>query len=465
MTVTQVLWEAIVNIIIGNHIDPAIRDRGDLRAWTQRVLWFAGDGDAVVLCCAPDPAFLAYVTSLTGTDPATLTFLIPPPGCHGGGLIDPQALASAEFAVQVRNHLGASRLGEVEEVFALWPSASVAALAARLGISGRLPGAGFLAQGGGELCNSKATFRALAAATGVPVPDGTVCRSPREASAATGELLAAAGAVVVKQAHNGAGVGNQIVTRDPALAPGHVGARHLWQLAGDGQGAIEDYWAARWDWASAQGRFPVVIEEAVPHVVSAYSEHHAAGTGTRPTGTGTLHYAGRKLARQAVPPRGPALMARAQLLDGGTRLAEAYQALGYRGYLSADAVITPDGRAVFTEVNAQVSGSLHIYQVIDGHIVNTSTAPERTVAEYHSPASWPVSSLAGFLDAVGRLGCGWDPAARTGVIVSMPLIPGPDGIARFLFCIASDGGDSERDILACLDRYFTTVPASAGASA
>jgi hypothetical protein len=453
-----------VKILIGNHIDPAIRDRGDLRAWTQRVLWFARDGDAVVLCCDPDPAFLSYATSLTGTDPATLTFLIPPPGRHGGCLIDPQVLASAEFATHAGNRLGASRLGEVEEVFALWPAASIAALAARLGISDRLPGAGFLAQGGGELCNSKATFRTLAAVTGVPVPDGAVCRSPSEAIAATSELLAAMGAVVVKQAHNGAGVGNQIVTRDPALAPGHTGARHLWQLAGDGPEAIEDYWSQRWDWASAQGRFPVVIEEAVPHVVSAYSEHHADGTGTRPTGVGTLHYVGRKLARQAVPPRGPALDARAQLLNGGARLAEAYQALGYRGYLSADAVITPDGRAVFTEVNAQVSGSLHIYQVIDGRIVKTSTAPERIVAEYHSPASWAVSGLAGFLAVAASLGCGWDPGTRTGVIASMPLIPGPDGIARFLFCIASDGGDRERDILARLDRHFTTAPASAGAS-
>jgi hypothetical protein len=166
-----------------------------------------------------------------------------------------------------------------------------------------------------------------------------------------------------------------------------------------------------------------------------------------------------------VPPRGPALAAREQLLDGGTRLASAYQALGYRGYLSADAVITPAGRAVFTEVNAQVSGSLHIYQVIDGRIVKTSAAPQRTVAEYHSPASWRVSSLGGFLDAAGRLGCGWDPGTRTGVIASMPLIPGPDGAARFLFCIASDGGGSERGTLARLDSHFTTAPATAGATA
>ncbi|MFH9826567.1 preATP grasp domain-containing protein [Streptomyces bobili] len=58
-----------MRIIIANHIDPAIRDRHDLRAWTQRALWGARDGDLVVLRAPPDPHFLRYATALTGTDP------------------------------------------------------------------------------------------------------------------------------------------------------------------------------------------------------------------------------------------------------------------------------------------------------------------------------------------------------------------------------------------------------------
>ena len=346
-----------MKILIGNHIDPAIRDRGDLRAWTQRVLWFARDGDAVVLSCDPDRDFLAYATALTGTDPRSLAFFKVPQGAHGEGLIDPQCLASPGFAGQVRGVLGRERLAATLEVFALWPSAGVSAFAGHLGIGDRFPGAGFFAQGGGELCNSKAVFRALAATAGVAVPEGAVCRSPREAAAAMRDLLAIRGGTVVKQAHNGAGAGNQLVVLDSSLAAGHAGARHLHQL-GDDRDAVVAYWESRWDWASAQGRFPVVIEELVPHVVSAYSEHYAAGTGTTPTGTGTLHYAERRLARQAVPPRTLDDAVRAQLLDGGARLAGTYRDVGYRGYLSADVVITLDGRPVFTEVNAQVSGSL-----------------------------------------------------------------------------------------------------------
>ncbi|MCZ0999673.1 hypothetical protein O1M63_18655 [Streptomyces mirabilis] len=65
------------------------------------------------------------------------------------------------------------------------PSASVARFATALGLSEKLPGYDFLAQGGGELVNNKAAFRTLAAAAGVPVAAGTVVRDPGEAAAAT----------------------------------------------------------------------------------------------------------------------------------------------------------------------------------------------------------------------------------------------------------------------------------------
>ncbi|MGH8938353.1 MAG: hypothetical protein ACRDV2_03280, partial [Actinomycetes bacterium] len=87
-------------------------------------------------------------------------------------------------------------------------------------------------------------------------------------------------------AHNGAGVGNQLVLRDASLASDHVGARHLHQLDNDDPEAIEAYWTQRWDWASVQSRFPVVIEEFTPHTMSVYSEHYATDDGTQPTEMG-----------------------------------------------------------------------------------------------------------------------------------------------------------------------------------
>ena len=335
----------------------------------------------------------------------------------------------------------------------------MARFATALGIGDRFPGAAFFAQGGGELGNNKANFRALAAGAGVPIASGAVARSEREAVEAAAILLDGAGAIMVKQAHNGAGVGNQLLVRDASLASDHVGARHIHRLDGEGKEAVEAYWKERWDWASASGRFPVVIEEFVPDAASVYSEHYASDNGTRPTEMGTLLYVGRRLSHQIVPLRGMDENVREQLLEGGARLAEVYRTLGYRGHLSADAVALPDGRVAFTEVNAQVSGSLHIYQVIAHRIVDTSATPERSVVEYHVPPTWAVPDFGAFLDATHELGCDYDPATRTGVIVSMPVIPLEPGRAQFVFCLAYATNADRQAVWDALDQRFAAVPA------
>lgn len=54
----------------------------------------------------------------------------------------------------------------VEEIWALWPSASVARFAEALDLSEKLPGCGFFSQGGGELVNNKAVLPTASARTG-----------------------------------------------------------------------------------------------------------------------------------------------------------------------------------------------------------------------------------------------------------------------------------------------------------
>jgi hypothetical protein len=454
-----------VRILIGNHIDPAIRDRSDMRAWTQRILWFSGQDDLVVLCSEPDTQFLRYVSAFTRVDPDLLKIVVTPPGNCGDKLLDPETLTEESFLRKIRESLGEGNLNQVEEIFALWPSAGISRFAAALGLTDRYPGAAFFAQAGGEVVNNKAVFRALAAGAGVPIARGAVCRSEDEAVASTRALLqAAAGAVVVKQAHNGAGVGNELLLGDHRLACDHVGARHLHHLPSSEPTAIEAYWQKRWSWASAAGRFPVVVEEFIPEATSLYSEHHADDAGTHPSETGTLLYVGRRLSHQIVPLRDIPAAVHAQLVQGGTRLARTYRAIGYRGYLSADAVATPDGQVLFTEVNAQVSGSLHIYQVIAHRIVDTGAQPVRSVVEYHVPPTWAVADLESFLTAVSDLGCAYDPITRTGVIVSMPAIALEPGRAQFVFCIAYEA-DSERiDVWNRLNERFALLPANAYAA-
>lgn len=246
-----------MRILIGNHIDPSTRTRGDMRAWTRRLFWFARPGGLLILCCEPDAAFVDYALAHTGVKREELTVLTAPAGACGNRLFDPASLTVPAFVEQVWAALGpdgAGAVSAVSAVFVLWPSAAVARLADALGVADRFPGTAFFGQGGGEIGNSKANFRALAVA-GVPIPRGCICRSRTEAIEATGALLetSESGAVVVKQAHNGTGVGNQLLVRDQDMAVDHVGARHLRHLA-PGVDGVAAYWAERWPWASGEGR-------------------------------------------------------------------------------------------------------------------------------------------------------------------------------------------------------------------
>lgn len=430
-----------MRILVGNHIDGSIRVGTNMSAAVQRILWFAHDGDLIVLPAAPDSEYLAHVTGYTGVDPSTLRFHTAPPGEHGSSLLDPLSLLDPAFLASVRADLTV----EVSEVFPLWPSAGVARFAIALGLADRLPGYAFTVQGGGEPANSKAHFRALAAAAGVPIAAGTVCRSRAEAEQALTELLECTGGAVVKQAHNGSGNGNRLVFTGTALPAGHVGARHLSVLRHSLR-AVQDFWAEHWAWATADNRFPVVIEEFVPDAVSVYTEYRITDCSVTRTGAGILDYADRVLSKQVVPLRPADLGATTyrNLIAGGEQLAEVWRAFGYRGYLSADAVVDQVGRVTFTEVNAQVSGSPHLYEVIAGQLVRASDPPERVVAEYEVPADWGVSSVAEFVAGARRAGCAYDRASRTGALVSTAPLRVAGRSTEFMYCIAY-GTSGERD--------------------
>ncbi|WP_097239453.1 hypothetical protein [Streptomyces sp. 1331.2] len=74
-----------MRILIGNSDDDLVFPRTDHRAWAQRILWLAGDGDTVVLPCAPDAAFLGHLAGLTGVDPSSLDIHVPPPAGSATG--------------------------------------------------------------------------------------------------------------------------------------------------------------------------------------------------------------------------------------------------------------------------------------------------------------------------------------------------------------------------------------------
>jgi hypothetical protein len=438
-----------MRILVGNHIDSSIQARKDMRSWTQRVLWFARDGDCVILPGRVDEEFLSYVTGLTGVDPDSLKIHVPPPGESGDHLLETRRLMDEGFLRAV-----AADLSEVTEIEPLWPSSALAGFAEALGLADRLPGGRFLSQSGGELVNNKAYFRVLAAAAGVPTAPGGVAHSVAEAVDLMTALLRCSNAVMVKQAHNGAGGGNQIVLAGDDIETGHAGAKHVHRL-GSGEDAIAAYWHERWAWASAGDRFPVVVERFQPRSSTIFSEHHLEDSGTRPTETGSLGFVDRWLSEQVVPLRTVDDDVRARLVDGGTRLAETYRAVGHRGYISADAVIDDAGELIFTEVNARVSGTTHVYEPIAHRIVDVWRAPERTIVDFHWPKrEWRLAGFAEFLDACTDLGCAYDPVDRIGVIVTTPF----DDLRGLSFCVVHDIDETRDAIRRKLDERFRREP-------
>lgn len=437
-----------MRILIANHIDDFLLWQADQRTFTQRVFWFAADHDVLILAAEPDPVFVEHVTRTNGVDARTLRIHVTPQGRFERKMFDPQTLLDEAFLQEVAAGLDRDA---VTEVFPLWPSPPIAAFAERLGLSDRLPGAGFTAQGGGELANSKATFRALAAAHGIPIADGEVCRTIADAEVALQRLLAT-GPVMVKQVQNCAGVGNELLFGDTAVASDHAGARHQRQVLG--AEGVRSYLEERWEWASVGGRFPVVFERFVPGCRTIFAEFVADDGGVRHAATGALIYKKRRLVAESTPLRDVASNVLAELVQRGQQLAEVYRGLGYRGYMSADAVVDESGALIFTEMNARVGGSPHIYEGIGERVVGVFRSPERSVVQFLTPPTWKVESLEDFLRATRELGCAYDPKTRKGVLIGIPPLTGVSGGA-FLFCVAYDEIAEPGRILESLDARFS----------
>lgn len=443
----------MARLLIGNHQDNPVWLSKEMRSWPQRVLWFAEPGDVLVLPCAPDGDFLEHVCSLVGVDPTSLRFHVVPPGRYGEKSMDPLSLTTESFVREVRKDAE-----DIHEVVPLWPSAAVARFADAIGVRDRLPGADFLAQDGVEIANSKACFRAFAAACGVPLAAGEVCREPEQLVAAINQLLPLSGGVMVKQANNAAGSGNEIVLRDPGLATGHAGGRFVHLLA-SGRGTVERYVDDRWDWASSEGRFPVVVEEFQPDRRTVYAEHSTTDEGVELGDVGTLRYVAGRLTYETVPYFDMPGDARERLIGWSRVLSEHYRNLGYRGVLGPDALLSSSGDIAFTEMNARFTGSTHLYRAIGHRVVDTTRTPRRTVTQVQAFADWNVRDLKDLLTGATELGLGYDPATRKGVVASMPVIPVVSD-KRFLFSLVHET-DAELDaMMDLLVKRFGKVPAA-----
>lgn len=437
-----------MKLIIANHVDHLITKLSkDDRIFSQRVFWFAKNHDIIILHCEPDKSYLEYVTSLTGVNPNTLKIFVPQKNKYNGRHFDLDGLSDNYFMEQVSKYVE-----EVESIMALWVSPPIVNFVRRLGIADKLQGAEFFSQNGSELVNNKAYFRVFASTANIPISQGEVCYSPEDALQTIIEKLKKSNAVMIKQVHSGAGVGNELLIKDSDLKIDHVGAMQVYYLKSSSPDEINKYISERWEWASCQGKRAVVIEDFIEDSDTIYAEFFAEDSGVRHTGSGRLGYTQRRLVEEIAPLRNIPNEIERNLITYGERLAKLYHLIGYRGYMSADAVVNKNGDLVFTEMNARISGSLHIYDSIAQRVVNANIQPKRTVIQFHSPIHWKPVNFSYFKSLLIEKSIAYDPVERKGVIISFPVITDIGGYISF--CIVYE---NEQEVTKIMDILETSL--------
>lgn len=382
---------------------------------SHRLLWLARPGDVVVLPTAPDPDFVDYVWETLGFGNDRVRLVVPPAGRQGSNLLYADRLADSDFRARLR---ALHSDNPVTEVLAFYLDEDVTALARSLELADSITALPFLSAGGGELVNSKAFFRTVCLGNGVAVPPGAALANRSAAERYLWSLLSEGNSAIAKQDAHGGGYGNEILTTDPGLTG--LGAASTVRITSRSQ--LADHLVRCWERYTYGGTRPVVIEHYLPGCVPIYLELAIGAEAVELVGYGEMRM---KPVNNGlvVPPPSESLPAFGQFLAAGERIGRAYQAVGYRGRASLDAIVTPDAEILFNELNGRLGGSTHIHhlgeQVIGGNYLHDRVLVARNRCSWQS-----VGTALKLLDEAGLRYAG---ASRSGVLLS-----GDDGQLLFV---------------------------------
>ncbi|MFC8957377.1 peptide ligase PGM1-related protein [Streptomyces sp. NPDC057101] len=385
-------------------LDPGEREATPVVA--SRMVWLLRDGDALVLPQPVDAAYVAHVGSMMGFDPARVELLAP--GDRAVRVLSQEVLHGPELLASLKKLVAVSSEWEIA---AYLSDRGIDAVAREIGLDQGAVGA-FDAAGGAELFNSKVVFRALAAGLGVPVPDGAVCATRGDLERALERLAASTGAVIVKADRMSGGVGNVLCSVDPEMAT--AGAAGTLPLTG--QEEREAILAHTGLAATHAPHGQVVVETYHPGCRSLCLEVHCPGPRSGPP---RLLNIGEMLMEPVwngfvMPAQNVPDLVLDEVVGHTLRLAQAMSDFGYRGLVNIDAIIAPDGRLWFNEVNARLGGCTHLH-----HLATTLLGPHwqhKHVLVSHNDLA--VADLGALLHAMDRERLTFNPATGTGVVIT-----------------------------------------------
>lgn len=377
--------------------------------WRQ--LWFAEEGDLIVMPSPVSAEWLRYVGSINGFDAASLTVLTlaERDGLHEV-LSDQQLLAPA-LVEQMRARVST---GAGWSISTCYYSAGVVELAARLGIAAPA-GSAVAAQCGIDLFNRKTHFRQLAAGIGLPIPEGSVAYDVATLVQSLRRHIQQTGTAIVKQDNNVLGLGNIAVTtgRPNPLA----GVTDVIEARDDWSALAERLWNTMSSRACPQ----LVVESyhLASHIM--YVEFLVDASGVpRFLDSGTLRMepssdpTTKELMWMGLDIPAPLPVgAAATLVSEATRLAMLAASMGYRGLINIDAIRTEAGNVLFNEVNGRWGGC-SILHMLATRLLGTGYADRACVSSRRNIAAPPLEQA---LKVLRASGLALEPGRREGALI------------------------------------------------
>jgi hypothetical protein len=426
-------------LIIGNwgteseqsSLPPAVRRQCGCQG--QRMIWCMQPGDTLMLPFHPDPQFLAYARALAGMEADSPDVIVPPIGKGENDVLSRERFKDDEFIADLHRIIRERGIDAAEP---FWLNDYVNQLIKRLGLDKSTPGFGFMDQGGDVVVNSKVAFRALAAGTGLPIPEGVVTENPEEAVDFLWGLLGSGRSAIAKQDEASGGLGNEILTRTAHVDA--IGALHH-EILTD-RAALADHVAKRWSWYTSGQCRRVVLEEYAAGSVPIWGEAVITEESVRIYGYGRVRM--NPICDGViipVPPPDSGTAAFCGFLAHLEGCAQTMRAMGYRGVTNVDAILTPDGRVLFNEINGRYGGSTHLF-AIGERVVGGDYLSDRCMVERRE-CGFPAFDVTGH--ELETSGLAFDPAKRTGVIIPV-YGTRPDGTGGEACIVGKDLAEAER---------------------
>lgn len=409
----------------------------------MRMAWCLSPGDVLVLPIAANEQFIQYVTAQLDIDRNSVEVVIPPSGRMGDSALSRDRMANREFIAELQSHIADK---DIDQILPFHFDSSVAALACELGLDSTTPGFGLLEQRGGELLNSKQTFRAIAGGTGAPIPEGTVVSTVQDAEEFLWERLLSKGSpAILKQNFHVASYGNEIVSPFSGVHP--LGAHQ--SVVATTRDELNEYLSGRWSWLSDDGKNSVIIEQYVPESLPIYAELRVEDHGVELTGHGGMRM--KPVLNGIIVPAPPCDHSEfSRFLLAARRLCEPLHAMGYRGIVSVDAIVTPSQEILINEFNCRVGGSTHIHQIGE-NIVGDDYFESRVMVELRR-CTFPRFEKA--LDLLIENGLAYDPISRTGVLLT---VADDDSSGYGEYCVVAYSSDQSAEFEESVAKLFSSA--------